>query len=364
METAQTTVIGVTRPAPPELPSTTVIVPTTAVAERHSSLLNAIRSAGEQGGFATRFLVVVYGQRFDRALLDLLRSREDVDVIVLRNADLPGALLAGQRLVKTEYSCILDEDDELLPNGLAASDESSIPDCERLADLLHLVSGMGGSALDVGAREGRFSRRLVRQFNQVTALDLCRPDISDPRIACVKGDVTDLHFDDEAFDLVVCTEVLEHVSPLRLTRACCELARVSRSHLLIGVPYRQDTRVGRTTCSSCGACNPPWSHVNVFDEDRLLRLFSGLAVEKTTFVGMNDDSTNFVATFLTDLAGNPYGTYEQDEPCVHCGGSVGPSGQMSLSKKLLTKAAFCARAVTAPFRRARPNWIHMLLRKV
>lgn len=363
METAETTVIGTTRPAPPGLPATTVIVPTTAVAERHASLLNAIRNAGEQGGVGTQFLVVVYGQRFDRALLDLLRSLEDVNVIVLRNADLPGALLAGQRLVKTEYSCVLHEDGELRPNGLAGSDESSIPECERMTDLLRLVSGLGGSVLDVGARDGYFSRRLALQFNQVTALDLVQPNISDPRIACVKGDATNLHFDSGAFDLVVCTEVLEHVSPLYLSRACYELARVSRSHLLVGVPYRQDTRVGRTTCSSCGACNPPWGHVNVFDEDRLHHLFSGLVVERTTFVGMNDDSTNFVSAFLMDLAGNPYGTYHQDEPCVRCGGSVGPPRQMPLSQKLLSKAAFCARAVTAPFQRARPNWIHLLLRQ-
>lgn len=425
MEAAQTTVIGATTAAPPRVASTTVIVPTMAIAERRASLLTAIRSAGEQCGVSTRILVVVYGARFDRALLDLLRSREDINVVVLRDADRPGALLAGRQLVETEYLCFLDEDDEILPNGLAsrvgalnerpevafvatdgycrhdgknqvgrvnphrvptgpaqsmthecwlascgglyrtkaASDESSIPECERMADLLRLVSGLGGSALDVGVRDGLFSTCLARQFNKVTALDLRRPDISHPRIACVEGDVTAMHFEHETFDLVVCTEVLEHVSPLRLTRACSELARVTRSHLLIGVPYRQDNRVGRTTCASCGARNPPWGHVNVFDEDRLHRLFGGLTIEQTSFVGMNNDSTNFVATLLMDLAGNPYGTYDQDEPCVRCGGSVGTPARMSLPKKLLTKAAFCARAATAPFHSARPSWIHLLFRK-
>jgi hypothetical protein len=101
----------------------------------------------------------------------------------------------------------------------------------------------------------------------------------------------------------------------------------------------------------------------VFDEDRLHRLFTGLAVEKTSFVGMNGDSTNFVSSFLMDLAGNPYGTYVQDEPCVRCGGSVGTEPQVSRPKKLLTKAAFLARGATAPFHRARPSWIHLLLRK-
>jgi SAM-dependent methyltransferase len=428
METAQTTAIGLTTPASPGLASTTVIVPTTAVAGRRASLLKAIRSAVEQSGVATRILVVVYGQRCDRALLNLLRSLEGINVIALQEADLPDALLTGRQLVETEYFCFLDDDDEILPHSLAlrvrelserpevacvatndsyrhdgkdqlgvvnphwvatdslhtatpecwlatrgglyrtnmvdtASAEISAPECERMADLLRLVSGLGGSALDVGASSGRFSKHLAQQFDNVTALDLRKPDIRHPRIACVEGDVTALQFDRDTFDLVVCTEVLEHVPSFGLARAFSELARVTRHHLLIGVPYRQDNRVGRTTCSSCGARNPPWGHVNVFDEHRLYRHFTGLVVEKTTFVGMNHDSTNFLSTYLMDLAGNPYGTYEQDEPCVRCGGSVGTPGPMSLQKKLVSKAAFLARGATAPFHRARPSWIHLLLRK-
>ena len=245
-----------------------------------------------------------------------------------------------------------------------ASDEVSTLECERMTDLLRLVSGLGGSALDVGAGKGRLSSHLAQQFDNVTALDLRKPDIRRPRIACVEGDVTALQFDEDTFDLVACTEVLEHVPSDRLSQAVSELVRVTRNHLLIGVPYRQDNRVGRTTCSSCGAYNPPWGHVNVFDEDRLHRHFTGLVVEKTSFVGMNHDSTNFLSTYLMDLAGNPYGTYEQGELCVRCGGSVGTPGPMSLRKKLLTKAAFWARGGTAPFHRARPNWIHLLIRKV
>ena len=244
-----------------------------------------------------------------------------------------------------------------------ASDELSSAECERMADLLRLVSGLGGSALDVGARTGRFSKHLAQQFDNVTALDLRKPDIRHPRITCVEGDVTALQFDDDTFDLVVCTEVLEHVPSFHLSSAFSELARVTRQHVLIGVPYRQDNRVGRTTCSSCGASNPPWGHVNVFDEDRLHRHLTRLAVEKTSFVGMNHQSTNFLATYLMDLAGNPYGTYDQAEPCVRCGGSVGTPGPMSLRQKLLTKAAFWARGATAPFHRARPSWIHLLVRK-
>ena len=69
--------------------STTVIVPTTAVTSRRTSLLNAIHSAGKQSGVATKILVVVNGQRFDSTLFNELRSRKDIKVTALPVADLP-----------------------------------------------------------------------------------------------------------------------------------------------------------------------------------------------------------------------------------------------------------------------------------
>ena len=102
-----------------EAASTTVIIPTTATAGRRASLLNAIHSAGEQSGASTKILVVVNGQRFDPVLFAALRSRQDIKVAALAVADLPGALFAGRQLVDTDFFCFLDDDDEILPNGLA-----------------------------------------------------------------------------------------------------------------------------------------------------------------------------------------------------------------------------------------------------
>jgi len=99
--------------------SITVIIATTASADRQASLLRAIHSAGEHSGVFTRIVVVVNGQQFDSALLDLLRSRKDIQVLRLHEADVRGARCAGRQLVETEFFCFLDDDDEILSNGLA-----------------------------------------------------------------------------------------------------------------------------------------------------------------------------------------------------------------------------------------------------
>jgi ubiquinone/menaquinone biosynthesis C-methylase UbiE len=129
------------------------------------------------------------------------------------------------------------------------------------------------SVLDIGARDGFFSRLLTEHFQAVIALDLQTPAFKHPGVVTVAGDVTRLQFPDESFDCVFCAEVLEHVRDVE--RAGREIARVARHDIVIGVPYRQDTRLGRTTCRTCGKANPPWGHINTFDERKLETLFPG-----------------------------------------------------------------------------------------
>jgi Methyltransferase domain len=234
---------------------------------------------------------------------------------------------------------------------------------KRIADLTRLLPGDLDSALDVGARDGFISKLLVGHFPNVTALDLEEPRIDDERIRCVKGDVTGLNFPDASFDIVLCAEVLEHIPGRTLVRACSELSRVAREYLLIGVPYKQDLRVGRLTCRACGKKNPPWGHVNSFDENSLKKLFPSLDVVCLSFVGEVDAMTNAFSTFLTDLAGNPYGDYSQEEPCVYCRTKFRDPPERNLLQKALTKIACYVNEAQKAFHKRRPNWIHVLFKK-
>jgi hypothetical protein len=233
----------------------------------------------------------------------------------------------------------------------------------RIADLLARLPAGRTSILDIGAREGYISCLLASRFQEVTALDLERPQIADGRVAAVAGDVTGLQFSDEAFDSVVCAEVLEHIPSNLLPRACDEITRVARWDVVIGVPFRQDIRVGRTTCYSCGKKNPPWGHVNVFDEDRLRRLFPRLRLEGLSFVGVSKSRTNGLSSLVMDWAGNPYGTYDQEEGCVYCGARLLPPPERTFRQRVLTRVACLLRQVQQPLVSPAPVWVHALFSK-
>jgi hypothetical protein len=244
-----------------------------------------------------------------------------------------------------------------------APHRNTFKDHERTRNLIDLIPKDGASVLDAGARDGYLSVLLAEHFESVTALDQTNPAVRHRKVTSVQGDITSLRYPDNSFDCVMCTEVLEHVPERLLEDACSELQRVARKYLLIGVPYRQDLRVARTTCYLCGKKNPPWGHVNAFDEDRLKRLFRGLDIETISNVSTTTVATNAVSTLLMDWAGNPFGTYEQEESCIHCGSRLTPPPPRNLFQRGCTRLAFWLNEAQRRFTRPRPNWIHILFRK-
>jgi SAM-dependent methyltransferase len=233
----------------------------------------------------------------------------------------------------------------------------------RVADLLALMPASGESALDVGARDGHLSRLMVERYTRVVAVDLTQPEIDHPRIECWKADATGLPFDDDSFDCVLCAEVLEHIPGASLAKACRELARVARHAVVVGVPYKQDLRSGRTRCGHCGGINPPWGHVNSFDEARLRELFRPLPATRISYVGSTRQITNAMSAALMDFAGNPFGTYEQDEPCVHCNEALTAPAPRNGAQKVATRLAFIADSIQRRVSAAHANWIHVRCEK-
>jgi hypothetical protein len=231
----------------------------------------------------------------------------------------------------------------------------------RTEDFLRVLPRNRDTVLEIGAREGFFSRILTDYFAHVTALDLTTPKVSAPRITPVRGDVTNLRFPDRRFDVVCCLEVLEQIPPALAQQACREMARVARHEVVIRVPFQQDTRIGRTTCLLCGRHNPPWGHVNSFDEDKLRSLFPTMHVSSVSYAGERREATNALSVLLMDLAGNPWGTYEQEERCVYCNGALHRPAERDFLDRGLAALALVLNRLQAKCTPPSPIWMHMVL---
>jgi SAM-dependent methyltransferase len=224
-----------------------------------------------------------------------------------------------------------------------------------------MLPSSGSTVLEIGARDGHFSRLLTTYFQNVTALDLVKPPFSEDRITTVAGDVTNLDFPDRSFDYVFSTEVLEHVPALE--QAAREIARVAKSDIIIGVPFRQDLNCGRLTCTACNTVNPAWGHVNSFDRERLVELFKGFDVRAEDLVWHNEEWTNPISTWLMDYGGNPWGPYSDENCCTGCGKPLSEPPPRNLLQIAAAKTAYTLNAIQSVFYRPRPFWIHIAFRR-
>jgi len=129
-------------------------------------------------------------------------------------------------------------------------------------------------ALDVGCGDGALAGH-VRETTgaAVTGLDLSRRRMTRARerrvpVDVLQGSVYELPFGDACFDLVLCTDLLEHLD--EPGAAMRELVRVSRRWVIVTVPNRID--IEKTLCPHCGRDYYLYGHQHSFGRDGLARL--------------------------------------------------------------------------------------------
>jgi 2-polyprenyl-3-methyl-5-hydroxy-6-metoxy-1,4-benzoquinol methylase len=101
------------------------------------------------------------------------------------------------------------------------------------------------SVLEVGCAKG-FVIKWLNNFG-VNAYGI---DISKYAISCAEykdktliGDIRDIKFEDNKFDIVLCLETLEHVIPTDTDKAISELKRVTNNLIMISMPITKTVHV-------------------------------------------------------------------------------------------------------------------------
>lgn len=137
--------------------------------------------------------------------------------------------------------------------------------------------------VDVGCGDGAITNRLARRWD-VTGVDLSAAALAHLEGPAIQASATDLPLPDDSFDLVLSTEMLEHLPAVAYREAISEMRRVSRRYVLIAVPYREDLAFRTIRCPRCGWHGHVWGHRRKFTAESLLRDLDGfVAIETRTF---------------------------------------------------------------------------------
>ncbi len=137
---------------------------------------------------------------------------------------------------------------------------------------------------DIGCGDGFLSYNLKKRFKNVFSLDLSFKRLNTAssnlkNAALLNGDITDLPFKDKIFDLVICSEVLEHIADLN--KALGELSRIAKKTIIITVPYKQEPIL--VNCPHCKKKLHLSGHVNYFTGKELIQAFHKEGFTKSRF---------------------------------------------------------------------------------
>ena len=113
-------------------------------------------------------------------------------------------------------------------------------DEERVNKILDAIPTDVTTLLDVGVGGAYVYRRLKgRKSLKCFGIDISTmlvKDLKDSSV-CV-GDVKNIPFKDDMFDLVLAADLLEHIKEEDFIQSVSELARVSKKYILINSPYK------------------------------------------------------------------------------------------------------------------------------
>jgi SAM-dependent methyltransferase len=135
---------------------------------------------------------------------------------------------------------------------------------QRVAWLVSHVPSEVVQILDLGAGRGRIANALKERGHRVVALDFSLAGLQQCEALKVQSSVAHLPFRTSTYDLVICSEVLEHLTPELRTATLREMDRVSRRYILITVPNNEDLRVMQVKCNHCQSIFHAHGHLTSF----------------------------------------------------------------------------------------------------
>ncbi len=217
-------------------------------------------------------------------MLDFNHHFKKLGAAFVRGRHLQGAEVAlAENLLHTDLDLLEDEDlDKTLQQGIEAGlrlhkfkRTTELPRVHRVFGILRSLTP--ARLLDTGSGRGTFLWPLLDAFPdlEVCAVDRDADRARDiqavhlggiDRLAGRQMDVTQLSFEDDAFDVVTTLEVLEHISDAQA--ALDRVVRVAARFVVASVPSKEDS-------------NP--EHLHLFDQESLARMLTQAGAQRVTF---------------------------------------------------------------------------------
>jgi SAM-dependent methyltransferase len=139
--------------------------------------------------------------------------------------------------------------------------------------------------LDVGCGNGVVTNELAREY-KVTGLDRSEHALSFVKTEKIHSSSDSIPLPDQSFDLVLSTELLEHLDEPMFQKTISEISRVSREYIMITVPFEENIEKNKIRCPNCGYVYHRGYHLRSFNRSDLEKAFPRCEVLKHHVLGV------------------------------------------------------------------------------
>lgn len=235
----------------------------------------------------------------------------------------------------------------------ATGEASHVRERERIRLTASAVPLGVKRVLDVGCGDGRVSEAIRQRHACIlVAFDLSTTALHRVTGLKVCGSAAQMPFRDRSFDLVLCTETMEHFPEEIYGEVTKEISRVANDFILITVPNKENLTENLAVCPSCSSQFHVWGHWRSFSTRTLENLFGQFQLVRAFTFGDKVDSYNTSLLWIRhELAGGF--AWEEGTACYFCGSTRRPIPRRPLLHRLCD--GINARFWT-PFSK-RPGWL-------
>ena len=151
------------------------------------------------------------------------------------------------------------------------------------------IESDSGRVLDVGCGRAWVAQHLCPKNYEVVSMDISLENTSGAlktypfeNHAAVVADVFSLPFNENTFDVIIASEIIEHVVDPQAFVA--NLIRVLKpgGQLIVTTPYKE--KIKYSLCVHCNKLTPLHAHIHSFDEKILTSLYSGDDIQSCEYI--------------------------------------------------------------------------------
>jgi len=171
--------------------------------------------------------------------------------------------------------------------------------------------------LDIGCGDGRITNELSLKYN-ITSMDINYEALKYVNKSKIIASIEQIPFHNNSFDLVLSTEVIEHLPDHLFRRAIIDIERVSKRYIVISVPYKENLYASMTRCNICGKVFHEYMHFQSFTRKRLESIFPSFRIIQSFIFGPREKYDNNFLLFIVRRIGRKWLT-SQMALCPWCG---------------------------------------------